>query len=304
VAHSDSLLSVPLAVGDGGEAPLGVLNLAGKGGGSFASEDQKLVAAIARQTASAIHQTRLMGRLLSTERLHEELRLASEIHEGLLPECVPDIPGYEVAAALRPASAVGGDYYDFMQQGESIYLLIADVAGHGLGAALLVSTVRSTLRAGCRSGLAPGDVLAQLNDVVGDLSGETGLFATAQVVELRGSCGRVAAAAHPPALRIRPGAGVSRLGQSGPPAGALPGATYPEQSFQLGGGETLILYTDGLLESAGAVGLGGLEASLTAAAEARPRDLVERLLARLNYDEEPTDDRTVLAIHRHQEISP
>ncbi len=227
-AHTDSLLSMPLEAGHGDRTALGVLNLAGKCDGHFNSEDQKLVAAIARQAAGAIHQTRLMAQVLTTECLQEELRLASEIHGSLLPENVPQIPGYEMAAALQPASAVGGDYYDFILDGDCLHLLIADVAGHGLGAALLVSTVRSTMRAACRAGLPPGQVIGQLNDVVADLSGETGMFATAQVVELKGSRGRVAAAAHPPALCVRPGSGISRLGQSGPPAGAEPSGAAPE----------------------------------------------------------------------------
>jgi sigma-B regulation protein RsbU (phosphoserine phosphatase) len=202
---------------------------------------------------------------------------------------------------LRPASAVGGDYYDFIVDGDRFYLLIADVAGHGLGAALLVSTVRSSLRAACRAGLSPAGILGQLNDVVADLSGETGLFATAQVVEIRGSAGRMAGAAHPPAMVVHPGDPVRRLSAAGPPAGALPGIDYDEQEFELEHGDTLVLYTDGVLEAAGAGGLGGLEASLAAAARARPRDLVHDLVTRLDRLDEPADDRTVLAVLRSEE---
>ena len=126
---------------------IGTLNLAGKIGGHFTSEDQKLVGAIARQLAGAIHRAQLTSEIMRHDRLREELRLAGEIHAGLLPDAMPNLPGYQVAAALRPASAVGGDYYDFIPCDDRVYVLIADVSGHGLGAALLVSTVRSTLGA-------------------------------------------------------------------------------------------------------------------------------------------------------------
>ncbi|MGD8395946.1 MAG: SpoIIE family protein phosphatase, partial [Candidatus Eiseniibacteriota bacterium] len=298
-AHSDSFLSVPLEAGRAERAALGVLNLAGKRDGHFASDTLKLVVGIARQAAGAIHRARLTSELLDTERIREELRLASEIHTGLLPASVPRLPGYELAAALRPASAVGGDYYDWLLHGDRLYLLIADVAGHGLGAALLVSTVRSALRAGCRAGLGPREVVARLNDVVADLSGETGLFATAQVVELHGELGRVAGAAHPPALKLCPGSGIVQLGCSGPPAGALPDAEFPEAPFRFAPGETIVLYTDGLLEGAGASGLGGLEEALRTAGDLPPGVLVERLVDRVDATGQEADDRTVLVIRRH-----
>jgi sigma-B regulation protein RsbU (phosphoserine phosphatase) len=95
-----------------------------------------------------------------------------------------------------------------------------------------------------------------------------------------------------------------RLGRSGPPAGALPDADFPEESFRFGPGETIVLYTDGLLEEAGGGGLGGLEDALRAAATATPDALVERLVGRLDGNGEPADDRTVLAIHRHAESTP
>jgi serine phosphatase RsbU (regulator of sigma subunit) len=176
------------------------------------------------------------------------------------------------------------------------------VSGHGLGAALFVATVRSALRSACQEGLAPGEVLERLNVVVFDLAGETGLFATARVIELSGRAGRTAAAAHPPAFILDPAGAVRRIGNAGPPAGALAQASFPEVEFELMPAETLLLYTDGVFD-ARAGGVSELEARVRAWATADPGTLVERLLAR----ESPargSDDRTAVALMRRDDRAP
>ncbi len=302
-AASDSLISLPLCSGRG-EPALGTLNLAGKEGGHFTASDLRLLEAVAGRIAEQLEHFRLAKSAIEHAELKQELTLAREIHAGLLPGAMGEVPGFEAAACLQAASDVGGDYYDVIPTATGTYVLIADVSGHGLGAALLVSTVRTTLRAGCRAGLAPGAILAELNEVIADLAGESGLFATAQVILLDGCEATMAAAAHPPALVVEPRSAVRRVHAPGPPAGALPGAEFTEWHFVLEEGETLVLVTDGVLEAGGAGGTRGLERCVSSAPSGAPEALVQHILEWQRAECAVDDDCTIVAIRRAGGTAP
>ena len=119
-----------------------------RGGFQYSVADRELLMSIAAQLALIIDNARLTERMVAQERMRRELALAAEVQQRLLPSCAPKGLGMEVAGFCEPARGVGGDYYDFINFDNSsqLGLAIADVAGKGMPAALLMSTVQATLR--------------------------------------------------------------------------------------------------------------------------------------------------------------
>jgi len=168
-ASLDAILSVPLVLStgqheDGGEI-LGVMTMAGKPSGEmFTAGDAKLLRTIATQLAIAIRNSRLVQALREAERVRQEMEIAARIQQSLLPDRPPQLAGVEVAGQCIPATNVGGDYYDFLtDEAGRLSLLIADVSGHSVGAALMMAMARSILRREIRQGKSPAAVLADTN---------------------------------------------------------------------------------------------------------------------------------------------
>jgi sigma-B regulation protein RsbU (phosphoserine phosphatase) len=252
--------------------------------------------------------------------LEEDLDLASRIQRELLPklEARPGGPGgpggivgWEIAYHYQAAGPVSGDYCDLIQgdAGET-YFLVGDVAGHGVAAAMLMSHLSATLRTLISLGLP----LSQLMERASRIFCESTL--PTQYATL--VCGRaslsgeieVCNAGHPPPLVIRtsgPGGpdGIVRLDATGLPIGMFCSESFPSQIVQLDRGETLLLYTDGLLETQNSSGDEyGIERLLTLAASAtalKPQAIVDRCvgnLASYRGTATSTDDLTVMAVRR------
>jgi sigma-B regulation protein RsbU (phosphoserine phosphatase) len=118
-----------------------------RGGFPYSDADRELLMSIAAQLALVIDNARLTERMVAQERMRRELALAAEVQQRLLPSCAPEGVAMEIAGFCEPARGVGGDYYDFINFDNSqLGLAIADVAGKGMPAALLMSTVQATLR--------------------------------------------------------------------------------------------------------------------------------------------------------------
>jgi sigma-B regulation protein RsbU (phosphoserine phosphatase) len=150
---------------------------------------------------------------------------------------------------------VGGDLYDFVEiSGERLVVLIGDVSGKGVPAALMMAKVISDFRAAATRAAAPAAILADLNAGLAAQS-RRGMFVTAACLDLDAEEGRVAYAdaGHLPLLwhRRQGGAVETFEPEGGPPLGIVPGAQYPEQHLALGPGDTLLLYTDGVVEARG-----------------------------------------------------
>jgi serine phosphatase RsbU (regulator of sigma subunit) len=226
--------------------------------------------------------------------LEQELKSARELQQVLIPETLPELPGFAVTSAYRPAQEVGGDFFQIIPlEGEHAgrtLIVLGDVSGKGLRAAMTVSLIVGTLRTLARFEPRPAKLLAELNlRLCGRLQGG---FTTclAMLLSRDGRC-LVASAGHPaPYLNQRE---ISLPGAL--PLGILPNATYQEQDFELGEGDHFALYTDGLLEARNAHGelfsfsrLNALFASNPGAAEATE--------AAVNFGQD--DDITVLTLTR------
>jgi sigma-B regulation protein RsbU (phosphoserine phosphatase) len=181
-----------------------------------------------------------------------ELEVAQEIQRSILPVAFPDSKSFGVAARYVPMRSVAGDFYDFVPTNDAeLGLLIADVSGHGVPAALIASMVKMAAAAQGEHADDPASFLAGMNQV---LCGNTqNQFVTAAYVHLNSATAemRYAAAAHPPMLLLRDGQ-VSEVIENGLMLGAFPTATYGMVAHRLQPGDRLLLYTDGIVEAANA----------------------------------------------------
>lgn len=130
------------------ERLVGILSLGlRKGSRNYSAEDKRMLMSVASQLAFIIENAKLTQRMVAEEGLRRELALAREVQQRLLPECTPKSESFELAAFCEPARAVGGDYYDYLTPADNqIGIAVADVAGKGISAALLMSNVQASLR--------------------------------------------------------------------------------------------------------------------------------------------------------------
>src|ERR671917_656483 len=185
------------------------------------------------------------------QRIEQELQVARLIQHTLLPKSLPGLAGYEVAAYYQPAREVGGDFYDFLElQDGRLGLVVGDVSGKGVPAALVMAITRTMLRAAYRLGSpAPGEILEQVNNILyKDIP--PNMFVTCLAALLDSRSGRLhyANAGHDlPYLRHADG--VSELRATGMPLGLMPAMSYEEKEITLKPGDSVLLYSDGLVEA-------------------------------------------------------
>jgi serine phosphatase RsbU (regulator of sigma subunit) len=184
------------------------------------------------------------------ERIEQELRTARAIQHAFLPREVPAFPEWRLVPYYQPAREVGGDFYDFLSLPDGqLGLVIGDVTGKGVPAAMVMATVHTMLRAAARGTASPGEVLARINDLlVAELP--EGMFVTCFYAILDPASGQIryANAGHDPPYRRRAG-DVARLWATGMPLGIMPGSDYEEDATILAPGDSLLLYSDGLVEA-------------------------------------------------------
>ncbi len=322
-----ALICAPLKVG---EKVLGVLALGSTMPMAYTAAELKLLTTLALQTATAIENARLFERTVEAARererlmalhqaaevarakLESELSLAARIQADLFPAVLPRVQGYRLAARNRPARRCGGDYYDALPVAADdgtprLLLCVADVAGKGLPAALVMSNMQATLRA-----------LLERIPSLSALSGHASelLFAatapekyvTAALVTLdpaTGACTFVGAG-HLDNLIVRADGSLATLASTGPPLGLLPlGQPYGEARETLAPGDTLVLFSDGITdaqntasEEFGDVRLGQV---LAASAGGSPDAIIDRVFAAIDAfvgGAPQFDDMTILVCRR------
>ena len=183
--------------------------------------------------------------------LRKELDIARRIQSSILPEQMPRLSGLRLAAKYLPMSEVAGDFYEFLIVDERrIGILIADVSGHGIPAALVASMVKIAIASQFANAHDPAQVISGLNATLhGNLQGQ---FVTAAYVffDLELMTGCYSAAGHPPLLRYSPTTKLSEsITENGLVLGVFPTAAYSSCSFQVLPGDRFLLYTDGVLEA-------------------------------------------------------
>ncbi|MEK6756089.1 MAG: SpoIIE family protein phosphatase [Bacteroidota bacterium] len=221
-------------------------------GGSYSKADLEFLYSLANLAIISIENARLFREALEKQKMEDELAIAREIQQGLLPRSIPKIPGFEVSAVNIPSKQVGGDYYDVIpiSHGEHIFA-IGDVSGKGTPAALLMASVQASLRAFAPMGLSLSEATGRINDLTclstghdkfitffwGCLNQETREF-------------RYVNAGHNPPFLLRATGEIERLDVGGIILGLMKTVTpYPEGVVTLKSGDVIVMFTDGVSEA-------------------------------------------------------
>jgi PAS domain S-box-containing protein len=298
---ADTALAAPMV---SGEEVLGVLSLARVDGQAYVEADVTVVEQLAARAALALTRSRAYQRARES---------ALALQRNLLPQAPPDIPGLEIAWRYLPGAEgelVGGDWYDVLPlQHGRVGLVIGDVMGRGVEAAAVMGQLRAMARAYAQAGLRPGAVLQHLDAALPGLQQDA--IATLLFVELDPASGAVVAASagHLPAVIVGPGReGTSLLElDPGAPLGVGHGE-FVETRRVLSRGSTLLLYTDGLVESSAqpvGVGISHLLQCLDAQkdiGDRRPEQLCDRVLGALLHGGGASDDTALLAVALDQHV--
>jgi serine phosphatase RsbU (regulator of sigma subunit)/anti-sigma regulatory factor (Ser/Thr protein kinase) len=234
---------------------IGTLNLGPRlSDQQYSTDDKKLLDSLAAQAAPALQVAELVRKqaaeAASRERIEQELRVAQLIQQNFLPRELPQLPGWHVDAYYKPAREVGGDFYDFieLETGE-VAVVIGDVTDKGVPAAMVMAAARSVLRASASRIVSPGAVLERVNELlVPDIPERMFVTCLYVVVDPRSGHIRFANAGHNLPF-VRSAEGARELRATGMPLGLLPGMTYEEVEAELGPGEALLLYSDGITEA-------------------------------------------------------
>lgn len=242
-------------------------------------------------------------RLVAIDR---ELSIARDIQSSILPQSMPQVAGVKVAARYRPMTAVAGDYYDFLDIGEDrLGVLVADVTGHGVPAALIASMVKVALASQQHCADRPSALLAGMNRALCGRLGGRYVTAAYLFIDDRSGCIRYAAAGHPPMLHAtRTSPDVRRLEQNGVLLGFVEDAIYPEAELRLDGDDRFLLYTDGLIEAVNRTddffGIERVEDALAASLRLTTDAAADAVLAARDgwSGLPPTDDLTLVLVDR------
>jgi serine phosphatase RsbU (regulator of sigma subunit)/anti-sigma regulatory factor (Ser/Thr protein kinase) len=245
-------LAVPLV--SQGEL-IGVLNLGGRlSQQDYSVDDRRLLDTLATQAAPALRVAQLVreqqAEARERERIAQELRVARLIQHTLLPKALPELQGWQLATHYQPAREVGGDFYDFLDLPDGrLGLVIGDVTDKGVPAALVMATTRSVLRSVAQRVERPGAVLEQANDLLcPDIP--RNMFITCLYAILDPRTGHLVFANAGHDLPYRHHAhGADELRATGMPLGLMPGMHYEEKDVVLHPGESVLLYSDGLVEA-------------------------------------------------------
>ena len=240
--------------------------------------------------------------------VEQELGTARSIQHALLPKDLPTLEGWKIAYHYQPAREVGGDFYDFLRLDDGrVGLVIGDVSGKGIAAALVMANTQSVLRAVARRGnIAPGRVLAEANEVLYAYI-PSGTFVTCFYGVLDPESGRLvyANAGHDPPYSQQ-GGDAQELRARGMPLGLMPGMPYEEKVAVLAAGDDLVFYSDGLVEAhdpeGEMFGFPRLRKLIMAQSGGSGEELVDFLLAELvrftGADSEQEDDITLVTLER------
>jgi PAS domain-containing protein len=284
----DDIISVPVTAGG---RELAAISLGRSR--AFSADERRMVEELGHRAGIAVLNMRLS---------EERAAIAQELQEGLRPPELPAIPGVQTATLYRPAGElndVGGDFYDAFPTAAGWTVVIGDVAGQGARAATLTGLTRFTLRSVAQYAGEQHDAMAAVNRALAEQS-EMALCTLAVLRLALREDGAVTlgalSAGHPLPILLRDGV-ATELGVPGPIAGVFDDATWETATIELHEGDTLVLYTDGVLDTVGAEGRFGPERLLEAVrdAPAHPEELVARIDAALAaFQSGPQRDDTAI----------
>ncbi len=258
-------------------------------------DDLELAEQLARRAAVAVENARLHTTLSG---------IAETLQRGLLPDKLPEVPGWELASLYRPAGGgqgvdVGGDFYEVFSANGRWFAVIGDVTGKGVAAATLTALLRHGSRFASRHDPRPGAILRQVNEVLRSRSEAS--LCTALCLRLEDMRLVISSAGHPPALVVNADGDVREVPRPGPLLGAFADGEWPEQTVAVSADEMVLIYTDGITDAPGdrhRFGVRRLKGMLCDNARCTPDELLTRLDARLEEfrTTAPGDDIAAVAL--------
>ncbi|HLQ67432.1 MAG TPA: SpoIIE family protein phosphatase [Candidatus Limnocylindrales bacterium] len=235
-----------------GSEVIGAFNLESDEPDAYEVEDLELLMAFAGQAAVAIERTRLHEEVLEKRRLDEEVMIGQRIQRSFLPSRNPEVRNFDIAGANYSSERVGGDYYDFIRIAEGqLGIVIGDVSGKGIAAALIMAAFRASLIAEIRNNYAMRTSMTKVNRLLWE-SIEPDRFVTALFGVLDTAARRLTYvnAGHNPAMLYRAATGqFDTLESTGPLLGTFETATFKERVVEIRVGDVLVMYTDGVTEA-------------------------------------------------------
>jgi sigma-B regulation protein RsbU (phosphoserine phosphatase) len=245
-----SMITVPLKVGEKITGVAQVINRLDDR--PFDPDDLELFIALCSLAAIAIDNAKMHKSLMERQRLVKDMEFARTVQESFLPQHAPEVPHYKFSSHYTPAQEVGGDFYDFIPlDADRIGIVVGDVSGKGVPAALFMAKLGSDLRTLAFTEDGPAAALEKLNDLLVERS-RRGMFATLLYLELdsRNNALTIASAGHLPPLLKHADGPVRRLSTSGgSPLGIVSGMKFGQETATLERGDAVVLYTDGIIEA-------------------------------------------------------
>jgi len=242
-----SEITVPIMVN---ERAIGALNLESDHIGTYNEIDLQVLQFFADAAAIALEKAILHRQLLEKELLDKQLQMAKDVQTHLLPQNDPQIAGYDIAGVCIPAEKIGGDYYDYLQLMDGqIGIAVADVSGHGISSALVMSAFRSLLRTHAHGSSSPAQIACAINQHLPEFTGGNH-FITMTYGILNPADDRVnfTRCGHPSPSLLHPDGTVETFIANRPAFGIYRDVDYVDENKTLSQGDILIIFTDGVVD--------------------------------------------------------
>ncbi len=241
------MLAVPMFSGDN---PIGGIFIC-SADKTFETVEAKLLLTLGNYAGIILYRNKLIDEIKRAEALKKELEIARRIQESLLPNGIPKFEGLDIFAFIKPSSSVGGDYYDFIPGKEKFAFLVADVSGHGIGAALLLAGLRSTIRLSYEIASNISDLIGSVNRIIYKDTSHIGMYSTVFIGEyypdgmlVYSNAGHI-----PPVIFRKSDGDIFELEIHGSPVGLFDGEVYGLDKLSLSSGDVIVAFTDGVVET-------------------------------------------------------
>jgi phosphoserine phosphatase RsbU/P len=289
-----SLICAPLTNSDG--VRFGALQIdSTQGRGQFREEDTDLLSAVAAQAGIMINNARLHEQALNQKEVEQDLKLATEVQQAFLPQGPPDAPGFRVRSFYQAANHIGGDYFDYIQLADGrVAIVVADVVGHGVAAAMFMAKLSAETRFCLASDTDVAAAIGRLNDRMSRLQVERFITFLVVVIDPASETVTIVNAGHmAPVVRVARDGSIVEPGEeeSGLPIAIDDGMEYEAIEFPLHVGDIAVLYTDGINEA--------MDADDKEFGMDRVREL-----AKAGGDADAVKDRIVKAVFEHVGAAP
>ena len=218
----------------------------------FQAEDLEVLVGVAGQAAIAIDNAQMHENALAQREVERDLQLATDVQRGFLPQKGPDIGGYNFFEYYKPANHIGGDYFDYIQLPDGkVAVIVADVVGHGIAAALMMAKLSAEAKFSLASIPQPGEAISRLNNTLSTLPTDRFVTLIMGVLDPKTHEMVIVNSGHmAPLIRHSDGTIVEPgEDEAGPPLGIIEGMEYEQVTIQLQPGDTVAMYTDGLNEA-------------------------------------------------------